>query len=221
MSVGVLRVLIMAEKLRCERCGGESPTDARFCIDCGAPLAPVSTGATTRLPGMRCANCGTNNPEHARFCVVCGRGLGTDTAPAARPTNLPRPTVPPLRAPHSTRRQNYPRVAAPPAPITAAPRARPRPYHNNPAGALILLFGVLLLLGAHSLWPGILALIGISGLIRETNRGRPDRALTGMVWWCGLALLFATGTFWPGILALLFLSIALGGWGRGYGRWWW
>ena len=58
ISVGVLRVLIMAEKLGCERCGGESPADARFCIDCGAPLAPASTGATTRLPGMRCPDCG-------------------------------------------------------------------------------------------------------------------------------------------------------------------
>src|SRR6266508_7030289 len=93
IPVGVLRVPIMAEKLRCERCGGESPADARFCIDCGAPLAPPSTGGTTRLPGMRCADCGTNNPEHARFCVVCGRGLGMDTAPASRLTTPPRPTA--------------------------------------------------------------------------------------------------------------------------------
>ena len=35
----------------------------------------------------------------------------------------------------------------------------------------------------------------------------------------GLALLFATGTFWPGILLLIFLSMALGGHGRGFGWW--
>jgi apolipoprotein N-acyltransferase len=102
----------------------------------------------------------------------------------------------------------------------APPATRPRSQRNNPIGALILLFGVLMLLGQHSIWPGILALIGIGSLIGATNRGRPDKGLTGLVWWCGLALLFATGTFWPGILALVFLSMALGGWRRGYGRWW-
>ena len=28
----------MPEILHCDRCGGDSPTDARFCIDCGGPI---------------------------------------------------------------------------------------------------------------------------------------------------------------------------------------
>ena len=207
----------MAETLRCERCGGESPADARFCIECGAGLAPPTTGPTTRLPGARCPGCGTSNPEHARFCVVCGRGLSAAAAP--RQAQAPATAPTPSRPARSARRHSYPRVAAAPAPIQMAP-ARPRPHHSGTLGAIVLLVGVLMLLGAHSIWPGILALIGISGLIRANNRGRPDKGLAQMIWWCGLALLFATGTFWPGILALILLNMALSG-RRGYGRWWW
>jgi len=221
----------MAETHQCERCGGESPADARFCIDCGAPLAPVATGETTRLPGMRCPNCDANNPDHARFCVVCGRGLVVGAEPPARPTRQARPATPP-RPPaqtqhrtHSPWQHSYPRVAPPPAafpmaPARPAPASRPSSGGLRSSGPLLFLIGLFVLLMMGDIWPGILWLIGISSFVGAVSRGRGDKALMGLIWWGGLALLFATGTFWPGILLLLFLGMALGGHGRRYGGWW-
>jgi len=39
----------MEDTIRCQRCGGRSPADAAFCIECGAALAPAATGPTYRL----------------------------------------------------------------------------------------------------------------------------------------------------------------------------
>jgi uncharacterized protein len=75
----------MVEKVGCTRCGIDNPADARFCIDCGASLAPATTGPTSRLAGRACPSCHTNNLENARFCAVCGQGLGDESAPV-RPT---------------------------------------------------------------------------------------------------------------------------------------
>ena len=58
----------------CSRCGQESPPAARFCIGCGAPLAPT------------CGGCGADLPHGARFCPSCGRAVevaATAAAPAA------------------------------------------------------------------------------------------------------------------------------------------
>jgi hypothetical protein len=41
------------ETLRCEGCGGTSPADAAFCIDCGRPLSTAATGPTRRLDPPR------------------------------------------------------------------------------------------------------------------------------------------------------------------------
>lgn len=202
----------MAEALRCERCGGESPADARFCIDCGAPLVPAATGPTARLAGMRCPNCQTVNPENARFCVVCGHGLVAGTASRPRPTPV-RP-VP---------RQSYPRVDARPAPIPVrpAPPAWHGAAHGQYVGMLVFLVGLLLLIATHRIWPGILLLIGISSLIGQTNRGRPEKGLAHLIWWGGLALLFATGLFWPGLLLLILLCAAISNWAGPSGwRYW-
>jgi Double zinc ribbon len=220
----------MAETHHCKRCGGVSPADARFCIDCGAPLAPAATGDTTRLPGMRCPSCATNNPEHARFCVVCGRGLVGGVTPAARPAPQPRPALQPRppamppgpkgASPHSPRQHSYPRVASPPVVLPVAPRPPVVITHRSNRSARAngpLLFGVglLILIVTGNIWPGILWLIGISGFVGAMTHGRGDKAFQALLWWGGLALLFASGTFWPGILLLVFLSMALGGHGRG------
>lgn len=190
----------MAESLRCEHCGGENPADARFCIDCAAALVPATTGPTTRLAGVACPSCGTANPEDARFCVVCGRGMVAGATPRARPLP-PRPAA----------QQSYPRVAARPTPVRVAPPVPP--YHGGARGyqfgSLVFLAGLLLLLATHTIWPGILLLIGVSNLATQSNRGRPDKGLASLVWWGALALLFATGTFWPGILLLFLFSRAL------------
>jgi Double zinc ribbon len=215
----------MADTHHCERCGGDSPADARFCIDCGATLASAAIGETTRLPGMRCPGCGTNNPEHARFCVVCGRGLVAGAAPASRPVPQPLPPAATQRQPHSARQHSYPRVAPPPVAFPVAP-PRPAAVRQPRAGALRgngpLLFavGLFVLVMTGNIWPGILWLIGISSFVGATMHGRGDKAFQALLWWGGLALLFATGTFWPGILLLIFIGMALGGHGRGFGGWW-
>ena len=200
----------MAEMTRCERCGGQNPADARFCIDCGASLAPATTGPTTRLVGMPCPSCGTNNPENARFCVVCGRSLGGGSA--ARP----RPTPPPMMRPAPPiARQSYPRTAAPPTWVPYRPGMRPiqpaRPRGGSP-GNWIFLVGLVLLLGSGHIWPGILVVMGFSMLFNQIAHGRPEKGLMTLLWLGGLALLFASGTFWPGIMVLVFLSMIFGGW---------
>jgi Double zinc ribbon len=215
----------MAKMIRCERCGSESPADGRFCIECGAALAPAATGETTRLPGVPCPNCGSNNPEHARFCVVCGRGLaaGATPRPAPQPALLQQPPANPPAPigapPHSPRQHSYPRVAPAPTPIPMAPprytrASRHTPLGRSGVGPVLFLVGVFVLLMSGNIWPGILWLIGISSFVGAVASGRGDRALLVLIWWGGLALLFATGTIWPGILLLMFLSMAIGKRGR-------
>jgi hypothetical protein len=81
----------------------------------------------------------------------------------------------------------------------------------------IFIAGLLLLLVTHTIWPGILWLIGVTSFVGAASNGRKDRAIMSLVWWGGLALLFATHTFWPGIIVLIFLSMAFGSRGRGFG----
>jgi Double zinc ribbon len=205
--------------MRCERCGGHNPTDARFCIDCGASLALATTGPTTRLAGIACPNCKTKNPEQARFCVVCGRNLMPQVAPARPVAALPA-------RPHTASQQSYPRVDALPAPLRVDPAAQPArrtrgPAHNYQSGALVFLIGLFILVATHTIWPGILLLVGLYSLIGSTNRGQRDKGLTSIIWWGGLAFLFATGRFWPGILLLVLLSAMLGKWGQPHGRRYW
>ena len=49
--------------MKCPSCGAETKAGNRFCIKCGAPLAPT------------CAACGALNQPSARFCGQCGTGL--------------------------------------------------------------------------------------------------------------------------------------------------
>jgi len=41
-------------------CGHANPEQAKFCVECGAPV------------GARCARCGTDLPPAAKFCLECG-----------------------------------------------------------------------------------------------------------------------------------------------------
>src|SRR2546426_1040952 len=45
--------------MKCPRCQRENPPQAKFCLECAAPLA------------LRCANCGTQLPAGAKFCFEC------------------------------------------------------------------------------------------------------------------------------------------------------
>ena len=57
----------------CSGCGTENPERARFCMSCGAALAPV------------CPACGTENPQGAKFCIECGTDLAAEAPPARAP----------------------------------------------------------------------------------------------------------------------------------------
>jgi len=232
----------MPEILHCDRCGGDSPTDARFCIDCGAPIGAATTGPTTRLTGIVCPACKTNNPEHARFCVVCGRAFGAAAPPQPRPAAGPAPTRPVARpgyprmptpptsaGPAPTRpaaRPSYPRMATPPTllPSRPWPPAHPpttkhrRQGLGNDPGGVVFLIGLVALLASHTIWPGILLLLGLTNMVHQAARGRPDHGVRGLLWLGGLTLLFATGTFWPGILIIFFISMVLRGGPR---HWYW
>ena len=216
----------MAETLICERCHGDNPADARFCIDCGAALVNATTGPTTRLTGINCPACQTYNPEDARFCVVCGRSLAAGPAPerTPQPQPQPQPTRPatPRVAPRPTQ-QSYPRMATPPAlaPVRPTPPHVPhaRPQTPNPA-PFIFLIGLVVLLANGAVWPGILVLIGVSILISQVARGRPDKGMNALFWFGGITLLLATGAFWPGIFVLFLLNAVLNGWGRSHHRHW-
>ncbi|MGZ5323355.1 MAG: AAA family ATPase [Solirubrobacterales bacterium] len=61
----------MAAGRSCPSCAAENPGRARFCMSCGAELAP------------RCPNCGAEGPPGARFCIECGGDLGAVAAPRA------------------------------------------------------------------------------------------------------------------------------------------
>jgi len=56
--------------MKCARCQQENPPQAKFCIECAAPLART------------CGNCGTPFPAAAKFCPECAQPAG---APAAQP----------------------------------------------------------------------------------------------------------------------------------------
>ncbi|MEA2153476.1 MAG: hypothetical protein QOI18_1709, partial [Solirubrobacteraceae bacterium] len=64
---------------RCSACGTENPLDARFCMDCGAPL------------DRRGSACGVDAPAGARFCMSCGGTLATEDGPAVQTGDAPAP----------------------------------------------------------------------------------------------------------------------------------
>ncbi|MFN2628387.1 MAG: AAA family ATPase [Gaiellaceae bacterium] len=55
--------------LPCLSCGFENRADARFCGECGSPLA------------VACASCGATNGASRRFCDQCGKPLQDRSAP--------------------------------------------------------------------------------------------------------------------------------------------
>jgi class 3 adenylate cyclase/predicted ATPase len=50
--------------MTCPRCQTENRPQAKFCLECAAPLA------------ARCANCGTRLPAPAKFCLECAHPVG-------------------------------------------------------------------------------------------------------------------------------------------------
>jgi adenylate cyclase len=61
--------------LKCGKCGGENPERAKFCIECGGPLA------------ARCTACRAELPAGSKFCLECGAKVApAGGAPAAPPS---------------------------------------------------------------------------------------------------------------------------------------
>src|SRR5438552_2255956 len=73
----------------CSSCGHENPARARFCLECGAPLA------------LRCPRCQVDVPASAKFCPECGTPVGEGES-APRPPGLPSP-VPDVARPGERR----------------------------------------------------------------------------------------------------------------------
>ena len=53
--------------MQCPRCQHENPTQAKFCLECGARLA------------QKCVQCATDLPAGAKFCLECGQPVGAPT----------------------------------------------------------------------------------------------------------------------------------------------
>ncbi|MDX1415144.1 MAG: adenylate/guanylate cyclase domain-containing protein [Candidatus Promineifilaceae bacterium] len=72
----------------CTNCGKQNPDDAKFCQNCGRPLAII------------CPRCQTRNTADANFCKNCGHSLTADSSsnahdkpPADLPANTPHTTA--------------------------------------------------------------------------------------------------------------------------------
>src|ERR687884_2136646 len=60
--------------MQCPQCKAENPPQAKFCMECAAPL------------GRKCSACGAELPATAKFCVECAHPVGqTAPTPAAPP----------------------------------------------------------------------------------------------------------------------------------------
>src|SRR4029450_5753159 len=94
--------------MQCPSCGFDNREGAKFCNECGAPLA------------LRCASCGSENPSGAKFCSQCGTALSGAGAPASAKSRMRKGAQRPGRAPRSSR----PSATAPSRP--ASPEAERR-----------------------------------------------------------------------------------------------
>src|SRR5438045_2872934 len=59
--------------MNCPSCGHLNPTQAKFCLECGARLA------------LQCSTCGAQLPAGAKFCLECGAAVAAALHPAAAP----------------------------------------------------------------------------------------------------------------------------------------
>jgi ribosomal protein L40E len=58
--------------MSCVRCQTDNPRQAKFCLECGAPLT------------ARCESCGAALPAGARFCLQCGQPVGRGAGASPR-----------------------------------------------------------------------------------------------------------------------------------------
>lgn len=53
-----------AEKIKCTKCGAQLSAQAKFCIECGTKVLPVT---------VKCSGCGVELPAGSKFCQECGQ----------------------------------------------------------------------------------------------------------------------------------------------------
>jgi len=118
--------------MKCSNCGFENRPDARFCKQCGQPLA--AQGAPP--PGeMLCPACGASYKPGARFCSRCGNPLTTGAMPSQPPTQPSMPPIPPSYPSGA----GIPPFQQPPAPVAA-------PYPSRRIPTVVWVLGVMVLL---------------------------------------------------------------------------
>src|SRR3954452_8375924 len=59
--------------MQCPQCQAENPPQAKFCMDCAAPLA------------RKCSACGAELPAKAKFCFECAHPVGQPTPTPVKP----------------------------------------------------------------------------------------------------------------------------------------
>ena len=68
--------------MKCPQCQAENPEDAKFCIDCAAPME------------LLCPNCGAPTPAKGRFCKECAYDLSKPTEPTPIDYSQPQSYTP-------------------------------------------------------------------------------------------------------------------------------
>lgn len=182
--------------MQCPSCSAALPSDARFCIECGAELpSPANTGATTALPrdsarAVVCRACGAASPEGAYYCVRCGRGLASGP------------------------------VAAPAAPVSypAPPRRRRMRRHGAArlSGAIMLVGLGLLMLLKLPIWPLMLVVVGLAAFVHLAVRGHAVTGIGVALWLFSVVFLFRVPRLIvPGMIALVVIAVIVRlGWER-------
>jgi hypothetical protein len=61
--------------MKCARCQQENPPQAKFCLECGTPIA------------LKCAASGNELPAGAKFCPECGQAVSAQPGIASRFTS--------------------------------------------------------------------------------------------------------------------------------------
>lgn len=84
----------------CPNCRASAPEGARFCVECGEPLA------------RRCTACGAEAAPHFRFCGQCGQSLETPGREPAEPRPAPAETAGPATRPPEPERKIATALAA-------------------------------------------------------------------------------------------------------------
>lgn len=186
----------------CPTCSASIPNDAQFCIECGASITQVASGATQRIApeqGLACQECLANNPAHARFCVRCGVRLREAFLPSHSFQTVPsdgnlasRPVPPPVVSHQQSSQAN------PVGTIFGLPAQM-----LDGIACGIFLIGLSLLMMRGIMWPGIILLGGLCLLLSTVGRERYTEALKVCIWTAGLAFFLSSKWIWPGILLLI------------------